>query len=166
MTIAQILTWIPIIALLVAILSLAYQIQRSRFSLNVDLILKLDDRFNSSYFKSIRKTGAQSIKRKTFSEADEIVDFFEMVGALVRRGALDADLVWHSFFYWIHHYKFALDQHISQTRKEDPTIWQDFLYLYDRVTTIEKRKRHCTDKELELNELHIRDFVLDETRLK
>ncbi len=166
MNTVDILIWVPLLAVLVAIISLIVQSRRSKFSLNVDLLLKLDDRFNSEQFKALRKAAAQSIKAGTFEDAEEIIDFFEMIGLLVRRRALDVELVWHSFFHWIHHYAFALEHYIALAREKDPTIWEDFVLLREKVVAIEKRKRKCSDTALQVNKTDLEQFVRNESRLK
>lgn len=165
MNYSNILIWAPLLAVLVAIITLLVQMRRSKFSLNVDLLLKLNDHFNSDRFKTLRRAAAKSIKTHTFGEAEEVVDFFEMIGLLVRRRALDPELVRHSFFYWIHSYRCALDHHITIVRQKDPTVWENFVFLHKKVTSVEKRKRKCLDSAIKLTETDLQEFVRDESTL-
>ena len=87
-----------------------------------------------------RKVAATSIKEKIYTEVDDVFDFFETLGMLVKRGALDEQMVWSSFSYWILNYWWAAREHISKKRQEDRTVWSYFAWLYKRMTVIEQRE--------------------------
>lgn len=79
MNLAQI---ISLGVLIITIIGLWYQILRSSFSMSVDLTLKLDDKFNSDSFRKQRAKAAKSILKSKFKEAEDVFDFFEMLGCL------------------------------------------------------------------------------------
>jgi len=162
----DILIWIPLFAVLVAVVSLMVQTHRSKFALKVELLLKLEDRFSSDSFKALRRSAARSIKTHAYDDAEEILDFFTLIGLLVRRQALDPQLVWHAFFYWIHNYGAALKPYIAEAQRKDPTVWNSFLYLRDQVTKVEKRERKCTDADLVVTEKELAEFVRTELSMK
>ncbi len=58
-------------------------------------------------------------------EAETILDFFETTALLVRRGALDEELVWNTFFYWADRYFEACKQSIATRQTSDPLVWKD-----------------------------------------
>ena len=74
-----------------------------------------------------RSKAARQMLRETpdFTEAEDILDFFETVALLSRKKALDRYMIWHTFYYWIDRYYEATKSHIEQRRKTDPTVWQD-----------------------------------------
>jgi hypothetical protein len=78
-----------------------YQAWLLRNSAMADIILKLDDRFNNTLLPKRRKA-AQALKRgpdEHDADIEDVLDFFETLGLLVRRHALDREVVWHTFFY-------------------------------------------------------------------
>ena len=89
------------IAVIVSIVALILQLRRSKFALSVELLQKLDERFNCPDFYKKRKAAIESIKSKTFSDIHEILDFFETIGLLLKRGAVDKEMVWSTFYWWI-----------------------------------------------------------------
>jgi len=99
---------VPALGVLVAILALCYQILRSRFSMNLDLVLKLDNKFNSDEFRKLRATIAKSIlesgKDQIADDIEDVFDLFETVGYFVRHHALNKKIVWHTFYVWLHGY--------------------------------------------------------------
>jgi hypothetical protein len=141
----------------VAVLALRAEIARSRFVLNVELLFKLDERFHSSGWRKKRVAAATAlfahlerpeeeevieVKKANVQEenADEVLDFFETMGLMVKRGALDTEIVWHTFLYWIDGYWNAAREYRARKQQGHPTAWQDFSQLRAQVLAIEKRK--------------------------
>src|ERR1035437_9201982 len=118
MFMADFWTKIPIIVAvagaILSIVSLAYQIRRSRFVTSIDILLKFESNFFGREKREIRSKAARGMLRETadFSEAEDILDFFETIALLVRKGALDSYMVWHTFDYWISRYYEAAKKHI------------------------------------------------------
>ncbi|HEY9167802.1 MAG TPA: hypothetical protein VIS48_16735 [Candidatus Kryptonia bacterium] len=166
-------TWTPIagvmvglLGVIIAILSLRSQIKRSKFTQSVDLLLKLEDRFTSSQqMVSARRNAAKSLQKGGDSEADDVFDFFETVGMLVRKKALDEEMVWNTFFYWLHHYWVASENYVASQRADDPTTWEEFAFLNHCITQVEKRKTHCSDDDLKLSKEDIASFLEEESQL-
>jgi hypothetical protein len=71
------------------------------------------------------------------------------IGLLARRKAIDSTMVWALFLYPIHGYWLAAKDSLSRRRQIDPTLYEDFVWLHDQVTRIEKRKRRCADEQIE-----------------
>lgn len=78
------------------------------------------------------------------ADLEPVLDFFETVGALVRRRALDLELAWGSFFYWVLRYAADASDQIQARRnvESDHTYYQDFEALAKRFTQVEIKKRH------------------------
>lgn len=155
-----------IVALIVTILLRLFESRRSRFSLGIELILKLDERFNSKELRDARRKAAKSLLNKdnTYA-ADDVLDFFEMIGILVRRGALDEKMVWHIFFAWLHQYCHSAKEHIEAERQKDSTVWEDLVRLHDRLVKIEMRERRCRKSDIIPSEDSLKGFLKDESEL-
>ena len=95
---------IPSAGIIVSIAALIRQIHRARFNQTVDLLFRLENDFFGSEKKPQRVKAAGDLLEGRFLEADPILDFFETMALLLRRGAPDAELVKHTFFYWIDNY--------------------------------------------------------------
>jgi hypothetical protein len=145
-----VITLTPIVGVLVAICALIYQISRSRFSLNVELCLKLEDKFNSPDFRKTRSNAAKLILKKQFVKAEDVFDYFETLGYLVREKALDKKIVWSTFFEWVQGYWSAGIQYIQEARQEgkDQTIWEDFEYLHNELLKIQRERGNSSQPEL------------------
>jgi hypothetical protein len=85
----MIAAWAAVVASLTAILALIWQTGNSRFQIGVDMLFKLDDKYYmSTAMREARRKAAKGIKNGANEEIDDVLDFFEMIGLLVRRKAL------------------------------------------------------------------------------
>jgi hypothetical protein len=73
-------------------------------------------------------------------EAEPILDFFETMALLLRRGALDQEIVWHTFFHWIDHYYAAAQELIEQRQTVEPLVWKDLVSLVGKLRKLQTSK--------------------------
>jgi hypothetical protein len=158
----------PWAAIVVSVIILYFQLKRSRFSQSVDLILKLEQRFNKD--KDVieaRRKAAKAFHSNSGSppsDIEDVLDFFETLGLLVRRKALDKEMVWHTFYYWMHRYWLLSKAYIREKQKSKPTFWKDYVRLEEQLTAIERKKSKLnTDIDLSKDELDV--FLNDECNL-
>jgi hypothetical protein len=136
--------WLPIsisaAGTIVALSAFAYQVHRARFNQSVDLLFRLENDFFGPAKKLQRAKACRDLAEGHPLEAEPILDFFETMALLLRRGALDAEMVWHTFFYWIDNYYSALQPYIADRQKTDPLVWQDFIHLVQVVRDIQTQR--------------------------
>ncbi len=129
--------WLPIVisftGMIVALSAFIWQVKRARFNQSIDLLFKLENDFFGTAKRLQRAKAANGMERGDFLEAEPILDFFETMALLLRRGALDTELVWHTFFYWVDHYYEASRNHIAQRQSFDPLVWKDLGYLVKQL---------------------------------
>jgi hypothetical protein len=112
-----------------------------KLSLSADLSMKLDDRFNTEGFRQTRSDAAQALlSSQKLVDAEDVFDFFDTVGLLVRTGALTKDLAYNFFFHGISLYWVAGQGHIQEKRKVAKSLWENFEYLYGIVQQSERMK--------------------------
>jgi hypothetical protein len=112
-----------------------------KLSLAADLSIKLGDRFNSPEQRLIRTRAARAlISNEKLIEAEEVFDFFETVGLMIRSGALTRDLAYNFFFHWINMYWVAGQSYIQEERKLSRALWENFEFAYSAVREIEIAK--------------------------
>lgn len=136
--------WIPIAisaaGTSISLLAFAYQLHRARFNQSVDLLFRLENDFFGAAKRTQRATASRDLERGIPLEAEPILDFFETMALLLRRGALDTEMVWHTFYYWIEHYYQALEPYIVERQERDPLVWQDFIDLAKTVQRMQARR--------------------------
>ena len=160
--------WLQIVSAFAAaagFICLAIQIHRSHISFQVELILKLDDKFNSKDFRQLRIKAAKSIMKNNYKDAEELYDFFETVGLLLHKNSLDKEIVWNTFFYWIHDHWVIGSKYIANEQRDDSSTWEEFKYLHEQVLKVEKKRTKASDADLLLSENDIKKFLNDESTL-
>ncbi len=137
-------SWIPVVlsavGTTVALSAFAYQVHRARFNQSVDLLFRLENDFFGPTKRIQRAKACRDLAAGKTLEAEPILDFFETMALLQRRGALDAEMVWHTFFYWIDHYYQALKPAILERQRQEPLVWQDFVTLAAKVQALQARR--------------------------
>jgi hypothetical protein len=131
--------WLPVTispaGTILAFAAFAWQVHRARFNQSVDLLFKQENDFFGPAKKLQRVKAAQDLLAGQSLEVEPILDFFETMALLQRRKALDKEMVWHTFFYWIDHYYEATKDLIKTRQKVDPLVWKDFVAF---VSTLRK----------------------------
>lgn len=159
---------------LIAIIAITLQINNIRRTRSIDLVLKFEDRFDSSQFKQIRNASAYSIMQYRFpsgsgnikaSVNEEVFDFFETLGLMSRRYKLDEELIWNTFFEWVRGYWQSAEKYIVDEQKKDPLVWREFEHLYNRLMKVNKKRMRASDSASRLSNSEIADFLIRENKL-
>jgi hypothetical protein len=123
--------WLPVTissaSMTVALFAFLYQVRRSRFSQSIDLLFKQENDFFGPEKRAQRVKAARDLLAGNFLEAEPILDFFETMALLQRRKALDKEMVWHTFFYWIDHYYAATKDLVAARQQVNPLVWKDLV---------------------------------------
>jgi hypothetical protein len=133
--------------------SLREQNERARLTLEVDLMYKLEERFDSPRFRNLRKRHVRYLKENCFvgdqivgvqyldSATEQIFDFLEEVGYLTRTGVLPLDQVWIRWngllLDWV-----LCERAIKRSREEsgNPHIYEDLENLHRQMAELERRR--------------------------
>jgi hypothetical protein len=114
---------------------------RARRSYEVDMMLKLDDRWESPVFLDIKRKAANHVKAHFLAadgtllevqhmdvNAERLLGIFELLGDLVEQGEVRAETVWHRFGFRVRQYWALYRPAIEKIRQEskDPTLFDDF----------------------------------------
>lgn len=156
--------WLPVAisgtGTILALVAFSYQVYRARFNQSIDLLFKLEADFFGPAKRLQRAKACRDLEQGMFLEVEPILDFFETMALLVRRKALDTEMVEHTFFYWIDHYYAATVVQIQQRQRTDPLVWKDLTSMVELL-----RKRHA--KQLgktpaRFNEIQLQAFLQEE----
>jgi hypothetical protein len=154
---------------LVAIFVIWIESRRHRFSMGLDLILRLEDQFRTERMYVNRRKASLAFQANhcadAVNEIDEIIDFFEGVGFMVSRGALNEKIVWTFFSSYLFRFWHFAQEYIEQERKRDTTLWSEFIKLYHTLVKIQLGVRWKCGTGLKLSEEDYRQFLQEEARL-
>jgi hypothetical protein len=139
-------TWIPIalsaVGTSISLLAFAYQVHRARFNQSVDLLFRLENDFFGGEKIAQRSLAAKNCLADStdFAEMEDVLDFFETVSMLTRKGALDVYMVWHTFDYWMERYYAVAKPHILARQTREPGVWEDLAWLMPRLRRLQTKK--------------------------
>jgi hypothetical protein len=127
-------------------------------------LVRFIEKFEDEPMANYRKVTAEKRIRGTNypAEAQNILNFFETIGLLVRREYLDVDDVWSSFGYWMFNVYSDLREDIEQEQRDDPSYYQDFCTLIERLRKVEEEEGGRDDHP---SREEILDFWRDEAKL-
>ncbi|MCI4369106.1 MAG: hypothetical protein L3K09_06055 [Thermoplasmata archaeon] len=172
----DIATWTAIAAWALVIGTLAvmyWQTLQAQRLHSANAVMELRERFDSSRVRQARRQLALQLLEGKEKEIGnwEVPAFFELMGAMTHRRALDETLVWHAFGGWITNYWFALchpvdivGSHRSDFR--DPLVLAEFEWLKDRMHAIDRRRLGSAHSKLLSIEEESREIMLAESRLE
>jgi hypothetical protein len=126
-----------------ALVYAAKQLRQAREAEKVKHLLEFRADFEAEPLVSYRKQVAEERLRKIPLSVGctKILDFFETVSLLVRRGYLDIDDVWNTFSFWILYIYADLKEEIKKLQKQgDENYYKEFCGLVEKLCEIEKRE--------------------------
>ncbi len=137
-------TW----ALVVGTLILMYWQTRTSQRLNsANAVMALRERFDSPHMRAARRGLSSRLLHGPPDDISsvEVVTFFELVGTLVHRELLDADLVWEAFGSWIVAYYWAIRHPVDLVATirgtlHDPLLFHEFEWLHDTIVQIDAHR--------------------------
>ncbi|HXM60519.1 MAG TPA: hypothetical protein VN950_06655 [Terriglobales bacterium] len=147
-----------------ALLYAKRQLAQARESDRVQHLVRFIEQFESEPLATYRRVTAEKRVRGTSypTEAQNILNFFETIGLLVRREYLDVDDVWSSFAYWMFNVYADFREDIEQEQRDDPSYYQDFCTLIERLRKVEMEEGGRDDHP---SKEEILDFWRDEAKL-
>jgi hypothetical protein len=131
---------VGLIALLITLSALIYEIRQSRMSLQTSVLLGLTERLDSKEIRQLRKIAANKLILKEYpnSELSDVLDFFGTVAFLCDIKAIDNNLAYREFGWWMIRYWEASYDFIIKERKLDTQGW----------VTLEKTVKKLKEREL------------------
>jgi hypothetical protein len=138
-----------VFALAPALIAIYFQVQQARFASNVDNLWKLDDKWQAADMLSARRAVATGLVQNQLSGLDDqihdVLNFFEWVGSLVHKGALDVDGAWNNFSTWAVGYWAALsDCKWIDKNRHDKAVWSEYERLEAEFVQLEAHKKGWT----------------------
>jgi hypothetical protein len=126
------------------ILTFWFAKRREEFKLGTDLVLKLADRFGTLQMHQIRKCAAKDLSEASTDSAnvDVVLDFFEELGFLLRRGAIDPETAYMFFSYtfWTYFYSTTVYRDLARTEKTQD-VWRELETGYRMIERIDDFKQ-------------------------
>jgi hypothetical protein len=140
----------------------------NRLTMGVDSLLRLSEDWNSPRMTRIRRLAAKALlDGNPDANVDTVLDWFETVALMVRRGGFDEEFTWHTFYVWMAHYWVAGQDYIRDTQADEGEItWGDFSKLMPRLFAREAGSEKWTPAEVYPSMGDVQTFLEDEAQLE
>lgn len=140
------------------------QVADSNRSAQLHVFLQITDRFESAAMLSARDKVARAILgtgQLNDSCAQSVLDFFEHVGYLTRRGYLDFEMVFNEFVNPACAYWFALHSYVEsvRVRLQQKDVYDSAEWLANKLVAVEKTKHGGPSTSSSFTDEVIRQFM-------
>jgi hypothetical protein len=159
---AMVSAWAAMATAVGAIAAVWLQNNHMKITRSLDLLFRLEGKFDSDRMKDLRRKAAKGFLEGVFvDEAYYVLDFFEEAGLLLRMKAIHEEVLFESFFhsplaYWFTAKKYVLE--MSRTKKE---LYDNLEYLAMKDLEYARKKTGETSVEME-EEAYWKDFIIRE----
>ena len=168
MTISELATRIDwnataaIVGVLVALGALIFETRRSRLALETESILSLTERMDSSRLRHLRRTAAGRLisHEEKNRELSEVLNFFNTIAVLVESKALNDNLAFREFSWWMIRYWACAVEYVGAERKTDPRGWGSLERVVTRFAKLEKNWGYPSPSDE-----HLKEFLQSEAEL-
>jgi hypothetical protein len=144
--------WAAVIATLSAVIAIWVEARRARINRGIDTLMKYSEEFSSEEFLKRRLRFARILKKKLCRKlsnkedmelsacATFFLDHYEIIGFLLRRKILDKELVYIYYSYSLFGFWPFLKEVIDIYVPDDPTLWENAIWLYSDLTKLYKKR--------------------------
>jgi hypothetical protein len=129
------------IGVLAAIGTVAWQIQHARFIKGIEVLLEFEKRFESQMLPARKSIAQKLLATPPERSAEDVLNFYEVIGMLLRHRALEPTMVWHVFGTLCIVYVDAAKTEIEAETELDPGAWSEAKYLSERMKKLEEKSR-------------------------
>jgi hypothetical protein len=145
----------------------------TRLSNSAKMVLDLVGNFDSSEMRSHRGRFAKALLEARNSidlrKNAPVLEFFEELGYMTRRGVLDEGMVWNSFSWWFEPYYLAATAAPdliadARSRTQMASLFRESEWLYGRMKAVSMRE-HGTTSYIPPSTDYIREILEDEAKL-
>ncbi|MDQ2938183.1 MAG: DUF4760 domain-containing protein [Acidobacteriota bacterium] len=158
------------IGVIIALIYYNKNLKLNRLSNSARMVLDFVNIFNSAEMRKHRRRFA-SLLLEDSSLIDlktdaPVLEFFEEVAYMTRRGVLDEGMVWNSFSWWVKRYYLAVKDRIVDARSEvrSSSLFREVEWLYTRMCLV-GNQQEGTSIYIPPSANDIRKFFEDESKL-
>jgi hypothetical protein len=161
---AMVSAWAAMATAVGAIVAVWLQNNHLRITRSIDLLLRLDAKFDSDRMKDLRRRAAKGfVEGKFVDEAYYVLDFFEEVGLLLRMRAIHQEVLFESFFHSPLAYWFTAKKYVLEMRRTRKELYDNLEDLAKKDLDYARKKTGDSSREME-DETYWKDFIIRETQ--
>ena len=128
---------ITAIAALRTITALRDQSRLTKATIEVDVLLRLEAGWRSQRMLQTRSAAAKALLAGTTDlNIDRLLYFLELIALLMKRGVLEEETTWHTFYWPMVNYWHAAANHVESVREEGSLTWINLPAAVNRLQII------------------------------
>jgi hypothetical protein len=149
---------------IIAVATLSIQTRFTRISLQTDTLLKLDERFQSEDIKQLRRIASKKILMKDpqNDELGELLEFLGTICFLAQIKAINPELTYKNYSWWMIRYWLSAKDYIQQTREVDPLSW---VTMEKEVGILKRKELKEGYSPADYSEEKLTEFCNEEARI-
>ena len=164
--------WSALITAIALIVTILFQVRnwhKDSLSRSLNTITGLDARFESSEFRELRKRAASFLQRGGINDQAGkeaiygVLNFFETIGFLFYKGAIDSETVWNFFGSWLPQYYAASKHIIEECRQGDPNLYIELERVHKAICKVEEKRHPSKDATHMFSAEEIEKFLRSES---
>jgi hypothetical protein len=157
------IAWAPWATVLVTLLVVFLQNRNAKRLSCLQLFIQLAAQYDSVQMQRVRASLAAKLLSdpKTLEINDSLLVFYENIAILHRKGLLDSDLMYNTFFIYICGYWQALRHYIEQMRKtfDDDLFLIEFEQLNNYFVQATQTRRGTSSSQVVLTDENVKNFL-------
>jgi hypothetical protein len=156
--------WAAMVTAVGAIVAVWLTNRHAQITRSLDVLLRLDAKFDSDRMKDLRRKAATGFLEGRFvDEAYYVLDFFEEAGLLLRMKAINEEILFESFFHSPPAYWFTARKYVLEMRRDRKELYDNLEYLAKREVDYAMKKTGESTGRME-DESYWKDFITRETQ--
>ena len=151
------------IAIVVTLITFSVQIRRQQFSLQMDLLMKLEEMMESEKMRILRKAASKKLLsgKATYSDVNSLLNYFATIAFLYNRKAINQDILYNEFSWWIVRYWLCCQHLVLEWRKTDPMTFTGLEQVANKLIKREKKDKMPTvTEEVRIKFLQVESSLL------
>ena len=134
----------------------------TRYAVGIETLLRFEARWDD--LAKVRAHAAAEIQAgKCGRYIVEVIDFFDTIGTLTKKGVLDKELVWHTFYWPMANYWAVCQDFVRETQSEEGTAtWADYAEVMSEMKATEADRSKRSLAEIGPSKSQVAEFMADE----
>jgi hypothetical protein len=142
-------------------------LELAKFTAEFLSIQHLDKQWQSQRMIEMRRSAAKALlQSKTNVDLDQILDFFEEIARLVKRGILPTETAWDTYYWPIANYWAVSSVYAQKTHSDEGATWNNLPDMVAAMKEVEAKESKRPINQIAPSEAQTKEFLEDECKLK
>ncbi len=139
----------------------------AKFNAELQSVQHFDTQWQSDRMIKVRRGAAAALLREEPSvDVDEVLDFFEEIARLVKRGILPIETAWDAYYWPIANYWAKSAAYAQEARDDEGASWTNLPEVLTRLQQVESKESDRPINAVSPREAQTRVFLEGETKLE